>query len=270
MARKITTGIVGGPILGKLSTANNTLSSVETDSDVTIDPDGNGIVLVNSHLQIQNQASLQLGDADSSRYVALQAPATVTTNVTYVLPAAATDGYYLQTDTSGTLSWALPQTQITNNTTDTASYYLTMTTATSGGVGSLTVSNSKISFQPSSGNLTISGNLGGAVNGTFTGTVQAATITETSSITLKENISPIENALDSISKLVGVIYDRKDGSTKQEAGLIAEDVNQILPNLVKKDDNGNPESIMYTKLTAYLIEAVKTLKDEIVELKGKI
>lgn len=267
MARKITTGIVGGPVLGKLSTSNNTLSSVEPDSDVTISPDGDGIVVINSHVNVTNESALRFGDADNSRYMAIKAPATVTADVTLTLPDGVTDGYYLQTNSTGTLVWSLPQTQISNNTTDTATYYPTMTTSTSGGVGSLTVSNSKISFQPSTGNITIAGNIGGAVNGTFSGTVQAATITETSSIALKENVSPIENALESITKLAGVVYDRKDGSSKDEAGLIAEEVNEVLPNLVRKDANGNPESIQYTKLTAYLIEAVKTLKEEIAELK---
>lgn len=267
MARKITTGIVGGPILGKLSTSNNTLSSVETDSDLTIAPDGDGIVVHLSHVNIANGKSLQFGDDDNSRFMAIKAPSTVTSDVTLTLPDGVTDGYYLQTNSTGTLVWSLPETQINNNTTDTATYYPTMTTATTGSVGSLTVSNSKISFQPSTGNITIAGSIGGAVNGTFTGTVQAGTITETSSIALKENISPIENALDSITKLVGVVYDRKDGSSKDEAGLIAEEVNEVLPNLVRKDADGNPESIQYTKLTAYLIEAVKTLKEEIAELK---
>ena len=94
------------------------------------------------------------------------------------------------------------------------------------------------------------------------------TITETSSIALKENINPIENALDSIVQLLGVTYDRKDGSTKNEAGLIAEDVNRVIPSVVAKDANGNPTGINYSRLSAYLIEAVKSLKQEIDVLKG--
>ena len=105
---------------------------------------------------------------------------------------------------------------------------------------------------------TLSGNL--TVNGT---------ITETSSIALKENVSPITNALDAIMSLVGVTYDRKDGSRNNEAGLIAEAVDAVLPNLVTHDKDGNAEGVQYSKLTAYLIEAVKALKAEIDELKGK-
>jgi hypothetical protein len=68
-------------------------------------------------------------------------------------------------------------------------------------------------------------------------------------------------------QLVGVTYDRKD-MDKHEAGLIAEDVNKIIPELVSKDADGNPHGIQYSKLTAYLIEAVKSLKNEIDTLKG--
>lgn len=95
------------------------------------------------------------------------------------------------------------------------------------------------------------------------------TITETSSIALKENINPINGALDSILQLVGVTYDRKDGSVKNEVGLIAEDVNQVIPNLVTKDNEGKVVGINYSRLSAYLIEAVKGLKSEIDQLKGK-
>jgi hypothetical protein len=100
------------------------------------------------------------------------------------------------------------------------------------------------------------------------GTITATAFTETSSIALKENISPINNALSSILSLNGVVYDRKDGSRKNEAGLIAEEVYQILPNLIGTDKEGKPESVNYSKLTAYLIEAVKELKLEIDSLKG--
>jgi hypothetical protein len=53
-----------------------------------------------------------------------------------------------------------------------------------------------------------------------------------------------------------------------EAGLIAEEVEKILPSMVARDENGNPNGVKYSKLTAYLIEAIKTLKTEIENLKG--
>jgi len=42
----------------------------------------------------------------------------------------------------------------------------------------------------------------------------------------------------------------------------------ILPNIVTKDGNGNPEGINYTKLSVYLIDAIKTLKKEIEDLRN--
>jgi hypothetical protein len=99
-----------------------------------------------------------------------------------------------------------------------------------------------------------------------TKTLTVDTLVEASTIILKENINPIENALTKISNLNGVLYNRK-GYTDIEAGLIAEDVSEVLPEVVSYDENGNPHGIKYTKLTAYLIEAIKSLNAEILELK---
>lgn len=121
----------------------------------------------------------------------------------------------------------------------------------------------QISGSTVSPNGTLSLTLASNGNATFAGT-----ITENSSITLKENVNPITNALDSILQLVGVTYDRKNGTNKNEAGLIAEEVHKVLPNLVEVDKDGNPTGVMYNRLTAYLIESIKELKDEINFLKS--
>jgi hypothetical protein len=97
----------------------------------------------------------------------------------------------------------------------------------------------------------------------------AGTITEQSSIVYKENVNPIDNALDKVLKLVGVTYDRKDGTKKNEPGLIAEEVAAVIPGLVLNNDQGNPNSISYSKLTAYLVECIKELNAKIERLEGK-
>jgi hypothetical protein len=96
----------------------------------------------------------------------------------------------------------------------------------------------------------------------------ATSIVETSSIAFKENVNPIDNALGLVMQLAGVTYDRKDNK-EHEAGLIAEQVYKIIPDLVSLDTTGKPHGIKYTKLTAYLLESIKSLKTEIEELKGK-
>jgi hypothetical protein len=97
----------------------------------------------------------------------------------------------------------------------------------------------------------------------------AGTITEQSSIVYKTNVNPIDSALDKVLKLVGVTYDRKDGTKLNESGLIAEDVAAVIPSLVLNNDEGKPNSIAYSKLTAYLVECIKELNAKIERLEGK-
>ena len=171
-------------------------------------------------------------------------------SVTYTLPNAApgSDGLALVSTTSGTMSWAAAGAAITSDTS-TTTLYPAMSTSNTGNFTAAKI-NANFTFN-------------GATN-----TLTVTALTESSSITLKENVSPLTNALDSILQLCGVSYDRRDGSRKNEVGLIAEEVNKIIPNLVTKSASGDPEGIQYTKLTAYLVEAIKSLKAEIDELKG--
>jgi hypothetical protein len=118
------------------------------------------------------------------------------------------------------------------------------------------------SSSTTTGTLVVTGGVG------ISGQLTATTLVETSSITFKENINPIDNALDLVMQLAGVTYDRKDNK-EHEAGLIAEQVYKIIPDLVSLDANGKPHGIKYTKLGAYLIESIKELKQEINQLKDK-
>jgi len=187
----------------------------------------------------------------SSGTVSFQAAATAG-STTYTLPSAdaAASGYALVSNGSGTLSWAAAGATLSDDTSTTL-LYPTMSTATSGSLTTAKISSTKFSFNASTGVLTTSGGF-----------------VESSSITLKENVAPITNGLDVILQLLGVTYDRKDGSRTNEAGLIAEDVANVASNLVSRDENGKPVGIYYSKLTAYLVEAVKKLHDEINSLKG--
>jgi hypothetical protein len=66
-----------------------------------------GLVTDGTNLTLNGQADLRFADSDSSNWVAFQAPATISTNITWTLPSAdGTNGQVLQTDGSGTLSWA--------------------------------------------------------------------------------------------------------------------------------------------------------------------
>ena len=67
----------------------------------------------------------------------------------------------------------------------------------------------------------------------------------------------------------GVNYNMKD-SDDAKIGVIAQEVEEILPQVVHtSDDEIQTKSVDYGKLCAVLIEAVKELKKEVEELKGR-
>jgi len=111
---------------------------------------------------------------------------------------------------------------------------------------------------------------------------------------LKENIKPIESAVDKIKQLKGVTFDWNEKSEElgfepttktNDVGVIAQDVEAVFPQLVQlapfdiaRGEDGNATSksgedyktVNYARLTAVLIEAVKEQQQQIDELKKQI
>jgi len=156
MGRKHTAGTAGGSGVGGVQFLNTTLSAAD-DLDITIDPSGTGIFKVAGDAQLQAQGDLRFADADSSNWVAFQAPATISSNVTWTLPATdGSAGQALVTNSTGTLSWATNSVSLTDNTSDSATHFVTLTTATSDTtITAVRRSSSKLTFQPSTGTLSI-------------------------------------------------------------------------------------------------------------------
>ena len=83
----------------------------------------------------------------------------------------------------------------------------------------------------------------------------------------KTNIQTIENPLEKVKHLRGVTYDWKE-SGKHDIGLIAEEVGEVIPEIVAYEENGtDAKSVDYSRLVAVLIEAVKEQQKTIHELK---
>ena len=102
-------------------------------------------------------------------------------------------------------------------------------------------------------------------SGNFTaGTITATDFNSTSDINLKENIKTVDNALETISALRGVSFDWKE-TGKGSYGVIAQELQEILPDLVK---NGEVKSVNYNGIIGVLIEAIKELKREVEDLKS--
>ena len=89
---------------------------------------------------------------------------------------------------------------------------------------------------------------------------------------LKENIKPIESALDKVSKLQGVTFDWKESDSildiKEDIGFIAQDVQKVVPELVRENEDGML-SMRHQGIAPILLEAIKELKAEIDLLKSK-
>lgn len=85
-----------------------------------------------------------------------------------------------------------------------------------------------------------------------------------SSIRWKENVQPIDNALERVLSLQGVFYDWKpEHGGKRDVGFIAEEVARILPEIVQMDADGiHALGLDYSRLVPVLVEAIKQLKAE--------
>jgi hypothetical protein len=79
---------------------------------------------------------------------------------------------------------------------------------------------------------------------------------------LKKDVSIIDNALEKISKLAGYFfYWKKGDDASRQVGVMAQDVEEIFPEVVKTGSDGI-KSVDYPKLVAPMIQAIKELKAE--------
>jgi hypothetical protein len=115
----------------------------------------------------------------------------------------------------------------------------------------------------------------GSSNLTFNGTnlscggniTASGTVTANSDIKLKTNVKTIPNALDKVTRLRGVEYDRIDYDN-HEIGVIAQEVEEVIPEVVT--DNSGTKAVAYGNLVGLLIEAIKEQQNEINILKQEI
>ena len=161
-------------------------------------------------------------------------------------------------------------------------------TLTTGGASDLILSTNS---GTNSGTITITdganGNIDIAPNGSGVTNVDGelratddVTAFHSSDVALKENIVNIPDPLDAIKKLNGVLFDWKkdwidqrggeDGYfvRKRDVGVIAQDVEKVLPEAVAEKKNGI-KAVKYDRLTCLLIEAVKKLSAQVEALSKK-
>lgn len=121
-----------------------------------------------------------------------------------------------------------------------------------GSINITSTAGSSISLDGSNGNINISG-----------------VVNQSSDARLKKNISTLTSGLATINRLRGVRYNWKDESkTENKIGFIAQEVEEVLPELVKTREDGF-KGINYAEMTAVLVEAVKELTAQVEALKAE-
>jgi hypothetical protein len=98
------------------------------------------------------------------------------------------------------------------------------------------------------------------------GIVTATDFNSASDINLKENIQKINNPIDKIAKINGVRFDWKSDN-KPSMGVIAQNIEEVLPELVSGDDS---KTVNYNGIIGLLIECVKTQQEQIGELNRRL
>jgi hypothetical protein len=145
--------------------------------------------IITTAITLNAQADVRFADADSSNWVAFQAPATVASNITWTLPSAdaTSSGYALVSDSSGTLSWAAAGATVSQDNSTNTAFNLYYATTTSGALTALKYDGSDMTFNPSTSTLactTFSGALGGnATTATTATTATNVTVADESSDT---------------------------------------------------------------------------------------
>ena len=99
------------------------------------------------------------------------------------------------------------------------------------------------------------------------GKVNATDLNTTSDNRLKENIHTINNSSEVISQLRGVSFNWKQ-SGEQAFGVIAQELQQVLPQLVSQNENGDL-AVQYLGIIAFLIECNKQLLERVDALESK-
>ena len=155
-------------------------------------------------------------------------------------------------DTKGRLTYAAnvasPAVTITDDTTTDATRYPLFAAATSGTLSTAYTGSTDLTFNPA------------------TGTLSAVIFTSLSDEAQKTNIKPIQNALNIVENIKGVTFDWKESSLPS-AGLLAQDVEKYLPQLIENVDD--KKTLNYNGVIGVLVEAIKELNEKVKQLENK-
>ena len=236
---------------------NLTVTGTTTTNNVETVSTSNGVIFEGS-VADANELTLLAGTVSADRTVTLP-DATGTVALTSDIP---TNNNQLTNGANYISSFDI--------TTQTDSKYL-RSNANDTATGVISITNSTASTSKTTGALKVTGGVGiqGALN--VGGDVVAFA---SSDERLKDNIELISNPIEKVQSLKGVTWNWNQNADELQqslpnVGVIAQDVEKVLPQLVTDRDNGF-KGVDYAKLTGLLIEAIKDQQKQIDELKSKL
>lgn len=141
--------------------------------------------------------------------------------------------------------------RLANDTITNTTAYLVFTTNTSGNLLSANVSTSKLTFNPN------------------TGILSATTFNSLSDIKYKENVETFLNAIEVLLQIRGVRFNWKETGSPS-LGVIAQEVANVIPELVNVEPAGGIMTVNYSGINAILIEAMKSMYSELKELRAEV
>jgi hypothetical protein len=174
----------------------------------------------------------------------LQRPEPSTGQIRYNTTLTSFEGY------DGTAWDVIGGFSVTDDTSTNSTYYPVFVDSTTGTPTQTSVSSTNLNFNP------------------FTGNFSATQFTSLSDATKKTNIRPIENSIELTKQLEGVRFDWINNN-KPSLGLIAQEVEKVLPELVETSTDGT-KSVSYGNIVGVLIEAIKEQQVRIEELERKL
>ena len=164
--------------------------------------------------------------------------------------------------------------------TDGASYYMNQKGGGGGGhiFGEVTSGNAFTEYMrlTGTGRLGIGNSTPGYAVDVVGAIYASGNITAFSDRRQKENIIPLSNALDTIGRLTGYSYTRKDYEILQEPegrkhiGLIAQEVEQVIPEIVSYDARNDKYGVDYGSIAGMFVEAIKELRAEVTTLRATV
>ena len=265
-----------------VSQSGSTITIASSDTNTVTNVGANNSNFTNGNINIVGSNATTVSKSGNTITISSTDNNTDTNTITNI---GANGGSYSNGNISITGSGATSVSK-SGNTVTISSTNITNNNQLTNGAGYY-VNNSSVNLQ-TTGNIngsTVSGNNGNFVSGYYSGGLAVGHTAYTSNTIrcsgdvvafyssderLKDNIAPIENSLDKVGQLKGYEFDwndKQDVYEGHDVGVIAQEVEKVVPELVQTRDDGY-KAVKYEKIVPLLINAINELKAEIEELKS--